>query len=77
MDIKNSPKFPDEFFYQITDRDDGDYLAFLYEEETPIGTLSGGSLEGMIIKLKDHTNKTKQRYVLVQVLESYTGQTVH
>jgi len=78
VDADEALGYPTEYFEEVDDRDDEEYLAFLYDEQDkPVGTLSGANLDSLMHYLKEHSNKTKRRYVLVQVLESYEGQTVH
>lgn len=77
MTANNSPQYPIEYFEEIDGSELGEYLAFLFEDETPVGTLTGVHLEAMIDHLKEHANKTNRRYVLVQVIDTYEGQTIH
>ena len=70
--------YPEKCFKDIDGQEDGEYLAFLFDKENePVGTITGVQLDMMMKHLKDVTNKTQQRYVLVKIIESYEGQTIH
>ena len=70
--------YPTEYFEEIDGSEDGEYLAFMFDhDDEPVGTLTGVHLTLMIKHLKMRSNRKQERYVLVQVLESYQGETIH
>ena len=75
MDI---PYFTTTSVTAIEDSDEEDYIAFIYDENNkPSGILTGGDVEDMSRMLKFKHNTMNQRYILVKVIENYSGQTVH
>jgi len=72
------PPFPTAYFEDVTGLEETEYLAFLYDADNePVGTVTAVNLFSIQQHLREHTVKSNYTYVLVQVLETSSGEIIH
>ena len=56
----------------------GEYIALLYTDSgDPMGTMHGNDLDYLINHLKNVTSETNCTYILLEIIDNYSGKTIH
>ena len=56
----------------------GEYIALLYTDlGDPMGTMHGNDLNYLIDHLKEITDETNCSYILLEIIDNFSGKTIH
>jgi len=77
MDADEALGFPTEYFDEIDSYNSGDYVAFLFEGEDPTGIFTGDDLDKLMTYVNAHATEGDKRYMIVKVIHSHAGETIH
>ena len=70
--------FTDNEFNDLSNMNEVEYIAFIYDaDQNPLGTFTGTDSVLMSKYLKEQCQFLNQNYILVKVIEDYSGQTFH
>lgn len=56
----------------------GEYIALLYDNTgDPMGTMHGNDLKYLTNHLKDVISETNCTYILLEIIDNFSGKTIH
>jgi hypothetical protein len=78
MPFEDIPLFTWHDCEEIKDAQDSEFIAFVYDENNEtVGVLIGLDIEAMQKDLRRNYHRYNDRYLIVQVVDNYTGKTCH